>query len=269
MIDRLCSLYARGARPATDETAMDQATRIVFDALKTGVAERQEQRLYRSGKLPGLFASRTGPSAEAALRAVRDGLLEVVRTETKGKTVTEWVRVTPKGIEFLHERESPVRAMEELRTALRATQEGVPVWMAEIREKLQTLGQRLAEEVQAIAHRLDALSQSVSEALHRANAAVPAVPADLAALVPWGPDALAFLDQRKSAGVVNHCSLPELFTALRTKHAELEVKDYHAGLRTLHERGVLRLLPSESPDGLPEPEYALPSGAEVYYYVTR
>jgi hypothetical protein len=95
------------------------------------------------------------------------------------------------------------------------------------------------------------------------------VPPDIADAVPWGPDALAYLDHRKDTGVVNHCALPELYTALRHKHAELSVKDFHAGLRTMHERGVLRLLPYAGDDALPEPEYALPSGAEVYYYVTR
>lgn len=247
---------------------MDQMTRIVLDALKQAVTERGEQRLYKSGKLPGLFAGRTGTSAEAALRAVRDGFFEVVRTESKGKTVTEWVRATPKGIEFLHEHESPARAMEDLRAALQMTQEGFPVWMTDIRQQLHALGTRLTEEVQTITHRLDMLSQRVMESLRRSDAAVT-LPEELATAVPWGPDALAYLDHRKTLGVVNHCSLPELFTALKEKHADVPVKDFHNGLRTLHDRGVLRLLPSENADGLAEPEFALPSGAEVYYYVSR
>ena len=62
--------------------------------LKQCLADPAEQRLFKSGKLDGLFASRTGTNAEAASRALADGLLEVVRTETKGKTTTEWVRLT-------------------------------------------------------------------------------------------------------------------------------------------------------------------------------
>src|SRR5262245_37327588 len=126
----------------------DPVTPVLIDALKQAAAAPGEQRLFRRGKLPAVFAGRPGGNAEAAVRALRDGLLEVVRTETKGKTVTEWVRVTPKGVEFLHEHESPVRAMDELRAALQMTQEGIPVWMAEIRQQLQALGTRLTEEVQ-------------------------------------------------------------------------------------------------------------------------
>src|SRR5262249_26176744 len=81
---------------------MDKVTPILIEALRQAAAEAGEQRLYKSGKLSGLFPGRAGANAEAAAQALRDGLLEVVRTETKGKTTIEWVRVTPKGVEFLH-----------------------------------------------------------------------------------------------------------------------------------------------------------------------
>jgi hypothetical protein len=248
---------------------MDKTTEILLAALKQALAEPGEQRLFRSGKLPGLFPSRTGPSAEAATQALRDGLFEVVRTETKGKTIAEWVRATPKGVDFLHNHESPVRAMDELRAVLQMTREGIPVWVTEIRQTLQALATRLTDEVQAITHRLDALSQRVTESLTRANGFVPALPDGTAAAVPWAQDVLDYLDRRRAGGVLSSCPLPELFAAVREKHAELTVKDYHAGLRRLHDRGVLRLLPFEGPGELPEPEYALLDGAAVYYSVTR
>src|SRR5262249_31165129 len=75
----------------------DRVEDTLIAALKAALAEPGEQRLYRSGKLPGLFATRSGANAEAAGRALRDGLLEVVRTETKGKLSVEWVRLTPAG----------------------------------------------------------------------------------------------------------------------------------------------------------------------------
>src|SRR5262249_53999970 len=133
---------------------MDKVQQILIESLKLG-AETGEQRLYKSGKLDGVFPSRSGLSADAAAQALRDGLLEVARTETKGKTAIEWVRVTPKGIDYLHNHQSPVRAMQELRAVLQMTQEGVPVWLADIRQELQALGTRLTEEVQNITHRLE------------------------------------------------------------------------------------------------------------------
>src|SRR5437016_5580193 len=128
----------------------DKPSIALLDALKQGLAEQGEQRLYKSGKLPGLFPSRAGVHAEAAARALQDGLLEVVRTETKGKSVVEWVRVSSKGVDFLAHHESPVRAMDELRAALAVSREGIPEWVGQIRRSLQDLSARLTTEVQSV-----------------------------------------------------------------------------------------------------------------------
>src|SRR6516164_2339793 len=114
----------------------DKLTEVLIDALKQGLLRPGEHRLYKSGKLDGLFPARTGVSAEAAARALREGLIETARTETKGKTVIDWVRVTPKAVDFLHEHESPLKSLQELREELRATQEGIPAWSAEMRRSL-------------------------------------------------------------------------------------------------------------------------------------
>jgi len=248
---------------------MDRITETLLAALKQSLAESGEQRLFKSGKLAGVFASRTGASAEACAQGLREGLFEVVRTETKGKTIVEWARATPKGVAFLHQHESPVRAMDELRSALQQTQDGVPAWIAEIRAALQNLASRLTTEVQAIAHRLDALGQRVEEGLRRSDGQFPGLPDGAAEAVPWAQDVLDFLDRRREAGVLTRCPLPDLFAALRESHRELTVKDFHTGLRRLHDRGALRLLPFDGPGGLPEPEYALLDGAAVYYFLAR
>jgi hypothetical protein len=247
---------------------MDKVKQILIDALREAAGASGEQRLYRSGKLPGIFPGRTGTSHEAATQALRDQLVEVVRTETKGKTTVEWARVTPKGVEFLHSHESPVRALDELRAALQVTQEGVPLWVADIRRQLDTLGTRLTEEVQAVMRRLDVLTQRVAEALQRAGHGT-GLPEQAVVALPWGPDAVGYLERRKAGGVANDCPLPELFAAVREKHPDLLVKDFHAGLRRLHDRGAVRLVPFAADGALPEPEYALLDGAAVYYHVTR
>src|SRR5258708_4257633 len=100
----------------------DAASDPLLDALKRALAEPDGQRLYRRGKLPGLYAGR---EADAAAKALREGLLEPVRTETKGKVVTEWVRLTPRGVEFLHARESPRAVLSGLLDAVRTAQTGV------------------------------------------------------------------------------------------------------------------------------------------------
>jgi hypothetical protein len=249
---------------------MDKVTESLLDALKLALAEPGEQPLFKSGKLAGLFAGRSGVNAEAAAQALRDGLLEVVRTEAKGKTTTEWVRITPRAMEFLHQQESPVQALRDLQTILQTNREAVPLWLAEMRRELQALGSRLTEEAQRWTHRLDALSEQVEAALRRAEAAGPQLPDGAAMAVPWAQDALTYLDHRRTGGAAGDCPLPELFAALRDRYPNLSVNAFHEGLRRLHDRRALRLLPfTSSPSAMPEPEYALLDGANLLYYVSR
>ena len=69
----------------------------------------------------------------------------------------------------------------------------------------------------------------------------------MTAIVSWGGLALDYLEKRKTAGMANPCSLPEMFTALREKQPELTLTAFHTGLRKLHDRGVLRLLAMRAP----------------------
>jgi hypothetical protein len=248
---------------------MDKVTEILLEALKQGAGQEGEHRLYRSGKLPGLFAGRTGLHAEVANQAINDGLIEPVRSEVKGKTTIEWVKVTQKGVAFVLERESPLRAIEELKAVLLLNEEGLPSWLAQLRHDLEALAARLTQEVEAMGRRLEALAVRVAEALRRADKMGPQLPEGAAAALPWAHDAVAYLEKRQAGGLGEKCPLSELFAAVREKEEALNLKDYHVGLRRLHDRGVLRLLTYDGPDGPPEPEYALLDGATMYFYAAR
>src|SRR5262245_57761329 len=174
----------------------DPVRDTLIEALQVALAEPAEQRLYRSGKLPGLFASRGGVTGEAAVRAVRDGLLEVVRTEVKGKTVLEWVRITSRGLDFLHEHESPVQILRQLRELLKNTRTALPDGLADMQQRLQEQATLLAEETQRWGHHLEVLSQRVEDALQR----LAPPPPDGIASVPWAGEALAYLDRRQGSG---------------------------------------------------------------------
>src|SRR3954453_1425075 len=90
--------WAPGADGPDPLLSNERRTELLLDGLKAAIAGAGEHRLFRFGRLAGLFPSRAGTSAEAAYLAVRHGLLETVRTETRGKLVVEWVRATPKGV---------------------------------------------------------------------------------------------------------------------------------------------------------------------------
>jgi len=247
----------------------DKETSAVIEALKLALAEAGEQRLYKRGKLPGLFATRSGANAAAAERAMRDGLLEVVRTG-EGKPATEWVRLTPVGVSFLHAHESPRAVLEELHKTLETSRAGVPVWLEGMQAELTAVGTRLEEEMRRLMHRLEGLSSRVEEALRRAEGGGPALANGAAESVPWAADVLAYLDRRRNSGPAGPCPLPELFAAVRQRHPALAVPQFHDGLRRLTDYHAVTLLPFAGPvDALAEPEYALLDGTTVLYYATR
>jgi hypothetical protein len=254
---------------------MDRSEQSLLEALRQALSEPGEQRLYKSGKLTGLFSGRNGSHGAAAAQALRDGLLEIVRTETKGKTVIEWVRLTPRGVDFLHERESPLVALHELRSTLRLNQQAVPVWLTEIRGNLLALDERLAADARKWLERLDALARRVDETLRRLEQSAQLLPPEIAEAHPWAIDVLNYLDRRRLAagpstnGGATDCPLPELFEALLRQRPDLSVSAFHEGLRRLHERRLLHLRPAVNLAELPQPEYALLDGAVVLYYAAR
>jgi hypothetical protein len=248
---------------------MDKRTEALLEALKQALAGPGELPLFKSGKVEGLFASRTGVNGEVAAQALRDGLLDVVRTETKGKTTVEWVRLTPRGVDFLHEHESPAQALRDLHAVLQTNREKMPLWLAELQSQVQALGRRFTEDVQCWTQRLDALSQQVEAALRRMEEGQAKAQGE-AHHVPWAPQALGYLDRRRAGGGAGECPMPELFAAVRDQQPDLTVTAFHDGLRRLRDRQVVRLVPFAGPmEDLPEPEYALPDGTAACYYVAR
>ncbi len=248
---------------------MDRSTQILVEALQQALAHGEDQRLYKSGKLEGLFAGRTGPAGDAAAQALRDRLFEVVRIETRGRTTIEWVRLTPRGVDFLHDHQSPAAALNELRHALRLNQQAVPVWLEEMRASLHALEERLAADAQKWHQRLEAVTRRAEDTLRRLDEAGPLLPRDLADAYPWSIDALNYIDRRKNGGAPDDCPLPELFAALTRGHPHLSIIDFHEGLRRMNERRAVRLLAAEGLADLSQPEYALFDGGAVLYFAAR
>src|SRR4029077_10054600 len=99
--------------------------------------------------------------SEAALVAVREGLVEVVRTETRGKVVVEWVKAAPKAVSFVHDNDSPKSVLRELKGVLAATRAGVPAWMAEAKQEVAVLSTAFEVRAAAMLARLDDLAARV------------------------------------------------------------------------------------------------------------
>ncbi|MCU0702558.1 MAG: hypothetical protein MUF18_01035 [Fimbriiglobus sp.] len=242
---------------------------LLLDALKTALADPREHRLFQSGKLPGLFRSRYGPPAEAALYAIKEGLVETVRTEAKGRLIVEWVRVTPKGVGFVHDHDSPKAVLSDLKQLIGETRGGIPLWMADVRTEITKLSTQFEERSREMTARLDDLARRVDAALRRIDTA-PKLADPVAKLVPWGETALEYLDRRSAAGAGGPCSLGELFHLIRQTVPAITVPEFHAGLRRLHDTRAIRLSGSSAPAGLrADPEYAMLVGAELCSFVSR
>lgn len=255
------------ARPKTDPRELEKRDAALLDGLRAALAG-DEHRLYRSGKLDGLFPSKTGLVGEAAALAIREGLLEYARTETRGRFEIEWVRLTAKGVEYLYEHDSPRAVLGEMRDMLAAARSGIPIWQDEMLRSLEKLASDITGEMARYLAKLDALSQRVDEALRRVEVS-PDLSASLRELVPWGVDALTYLDHRTEGGAAGECPLPELFGAVRAKHPGLTVRDFHDGLRRLADNHAVRLTPWAGPGSIPQPEYALMADGRLMYHVGR
>jgi hypothetical protein len=249
--------------------AKDRVSEILLDALKRAVAAPGEHRLYRAGKLDGLFPGRSGSSAQAASRALNEDLLRRTRVETKGKTEIDWVEIAPRGVEYLHHHESPVQALHAFRATLRDNQSALPAWLDGMRRLLGELDARLERDAAGWRQRLEAMERRLDETLRRLEAATPLVPPEVLESHPWAADALNYLDRRRSAGAPGGCPLPELYNAVSAEQPGLAIAQFHDGLRRLRRRRAVELLPVADPTQMALPEFALLDGDGVFYLAVR
>lgn len=254
------------APPQPVEPRDPKQIELILDALKSALATEGEHRLFRAGKLPGLFPARTGLAAQAATTALETGVFETVRTETRAKTVTEWVRVTPAGVRFIQEHDSPKAVLRELREVLGATRSGLPIFLDDARRSVTELAERFEHQTAELVKRLDTLTERVEAALRRADSVgSPTAPS----VVPWAETAIAHLDQRRSIGASTNCPLGELFHAVLEVYPALTLVEFHDGLKRLVDTRAIQLSGPQGDAELVDPEYALLCGSEVCCYASR
>lgn len=254
-------------RTKTDERDLHKREEYLLEALR-GALNGDDHRLFKIGKKEGLFASRSGLTGEAAELALRENLLEHVRTETERGTDIEFVRLTPAGTEYLYNHDSPKAVLGEMHGLLKNAANGVPLWQDAMLKSLEKLASHITEEMAKYMAKLDSLTIRVEEALRRAEV-TPELAANLQAIIPWGLEALAYLDRRKAGGALQACPLPELFHAMQVKFANLTVRDFHAGLQRLSDNRAITLAEYTGVGPLPQPEYAMMRGSKLLYMANR
>jgi hypothetical protein len=131
----------------------------VLEALREAVRHEGEIRLVTQGRKPegkGLFPRRTKPYAQAIEMClnVEKPLLEIIREEQKGKTITQLVKITPHGLQTLSEHTSPEEYEGLIKDAAPARQEELIEACVQASKKrlleMATERDRLAEAQQRI-----------------------------------------------------------------------------------------------------------------------
>jgi hypothetical protein len=216
--------------------------------------------LYKVGKNPGLFTSKTGPAGEAATQALESGYLELLRTDSKAETV----RLTPRGEAFLREHLDPKATLEELLLQLKNHQQTMPRWIAEIDAQFAAFRLRslnfLEHQGQAITRLLD----RAESALRRLEGGGLAALTE--ALEPWQVEVLVTLDQKQTS-----LPLADIFHALeKAGFTQLTIPDFQHGLLILRDRDAIKLIAENPNDGpMLEPEYALIDEGRIYVGIER
>jgi hypothetical protein len=174
------------------------------------------------------------------------------------------------GVDFVYRQESPIVVLRELREALKQTETQLPVFLDRLQDTWKKTLRDFGERLDTTQRAVQALAQRVEAALRRLDRPSSPLPTAIADSAAWADEAVSYLERREAAGAANGCPLPELFAALRSRFPELTLVDFHSGLRRLHDHHAIHLLPFDGPpDRLPQPEYALPDGADLMYYARR
>jgi hypothetical protein len=249
--------------------------------------------LQSAGKSPGIFPSgATGkPVADEALNR---GLVEQVQATppAKGKKPRPLFAITALGQQFVLDRDSPKEALEGIQVALRelTTQfvNNQPSGdRTDLLQGLNTLLDRHFQEIQlavktvvAEAGKAERLQARRVEDVHRVIQLVEKAVEGLAKQPPlrpvpvmprsddtWTHEVEPYLHARRENRTPGDCPIPELFDALKKRHATLTVGSFHDGLRRLHDANQIRLGGWSGPlENLPQPNLAMLVAHKVMYY---
>jgi hypothetical protein len=232
----------------------DKSTPLILEALSRAAGEAEGMPLHGGKSVPGLFST-TPAGKQAAQRSKEEGLLRVVRTETKARTLIEFCAITEKGLAYLLDQVNPKRVVEEFVRALENRQAQI----SDLLDATRRMENGLAS--------LKSVAERVLQRVEKPTAVGP-TPSTNGNEV-WPGAVVAHLARWQESGAPEDCSLPDLYSHARRIAPHLTIGQFHDGLRKLHQEQQIYLHPWTGPlHELPEPALALLVGHEIAYYAS-
>jgi hypothetical protein len=235
----------------------DKSTSLIFEALRRAAAEPSGVPLYGSKSRPGLFAS-SAAAKMLAQRCMDEGLLQVVRTEPRGKKTEEICALSEQGIALLLKEVSPREVLASLVQGLEARQGQVTDLLSAVHQVQTSL-----ESLKCIAEK------ALNHVLHPATTNGVATNGKSNSPELLAGNILNHLRSWRNAGNLEDCPMPELHRAAQQGVPSLSIGQFHDTLRRLHAQHQVYLHPWTGPlYELPEPALALLIGHVVAYYAS-
>lgn len=221
---------------ATRTAPLDSQKQAV-DALASALAEPFPRVLFGTAAVPGFFKGQGAAAKKAAEFCLREQWLEETGEKVgKGAKAKSLYRLTPQGIQAVLQNSPALAVLQSLDAGLRAQQ-------TLLREIQATLGQWAQ---QASSGHLETMLRAAVEKLNPAGVQQTlerlsdsrGKPA--AASRGWQEEIV-----RRAAGTdpARPLPLPDLFQDLKKSWPELDLGQFHDGLRALRDAGRIRLRP--------------------------
>ena len=238
----------------------DKSQPLILEALSRAAAQPAGLPLHGSKTAPGLFAS-SAAAKQLAKRCKDEGLLRVLRTEPRGKTMLEICTLSEQGLAYLLNEASPKQLLENLVREIEARQPQLVDLLASAKE-IQTNMDGLKAIVEKVLLTIQhpPSTNGTPSSNGKANSATSE---------SWIDGIISHLRTWRGSAGLEDCPLPELYRAAQASTPALTIGQFHDGLRRLHAHHQIYLHPWSGPlYELPEPALALLIGHVVAYYAS-
>lgn len=223
---------------------------LVLAGLTAAFASSTECLLIASRSQSGLFPNSVAGKA-AAQTAVDAGWLNVVKTETRGKSLTTFVSLSPSGMDYLLGQTNPKPIIEAVQSQLQQSE----LMLFALRDQLQTC----LNHIQTMRSKVEELEKRSGSMVTHEKVAMP----------DWESNIRCYLHHRQVSRPAEDCPLSELYQHARQQVPQLSVGTFHDGIRRLHAKQEIALQPwTGSLHELPDPELAIMQGHSVAYYAS-